>query len=128
MLFILTVSPQELKLEKVPGALIILFYISPSSLPLQSRFKESAKIFSKNSNTQENITISRQNLLSFLKTQKRNHFSASYWWDNTKSSLEENARIFSKNSTTQENIRISRLKDDCNNYTKKKTPSQKLNQ
>ena len=66
----MTDFPQKLKLEKVHGALIILFYVSPSSPPLQSRFKENAKILSKNSTTQENITISRQNLLFLLKTQK----------------------------------------------------------
>ena len=70
MLFLLTDFPQKLKLEKVHGALIILFYISPSSPPLQHRFEENAKILSKNSTTQENITISRQNLLFLLKTQK----------------------------------------------------------
>ena len=70
MLFLLTDFPQKLKLEKVHGALIILFYVSPSSPPLQSRFKENAKILSKNSTTQENITISRQNLLFLLKTKK----------------------------------------------------------
>ena len=69
MLFLLTDSHQKLKMEKVHGALIILFYVSPSS-PLQSRFKENAKILPKNSTTQENITISRQNLLFLLKTQK----------------------------------------------------------
>ena len=36
----------------------------------KSCFKENAKILSKNSTTQENITISRQNLLFLLKTQK----------------------------------------------------------
>ena len=70
MLFLLTDSPQKLKLKKVQGALIILFYVSPSSPPLQSRFKENGKILSKNSTIQENITISRQNLLFLLKTQK----------------------------------------------------------
>ena len=70
MLFLLTDFLQKLKLEKIHGALIILFYVSPSSPPLQSRFKENAKILSKNSTTQENITISRQNLLFLLKTQK----------------------------------------------------------
>ena len=69
MLFLLTDAPQELKLEKVHGALIILFYVSPSSPPLQSRFKENAKILAKNSTTQENITISRQTLFFLLKTQ-----------------------------------------------------------
>ena len=112
MLFLLKDSPQKLRLEKIHGALIILFYVSPSSPPLQSRFKENAKILSKNSTTQENITISRQNLLFLLKTQKNNHSSASDWWENTKSSFKENARTFSKNSTTQENIRISRLKEN----------------
>ena len=34
-------------------------------------FKENTKIISKNSTTQENITISRKNLLLLLKTQKQ---------------------------------------------------------
>ena len=70
MLYLLTDSLQKLKLEKVHGVLIFLFYVSPNSPPLQSAFKENAKILSKNSTTQENITISRQNLLFLLKTQK----------------------------------------------------------
>ena len=70
MLFLLTDYPQKLKLEKVHGALIILFYVSPISPRLQYRFKENAKILSKNSNTQENIRISRQNLLFFIKNRK----------------------------------------------------------
>ena len=70
MLFLLTDFPQELKLEKVHGALIILFYASLSSPPLQSRFKENAKILSTDSTFPENITISRQNLPFLLKTQK----------------------------------------------------------
>ena len=70
MLFLLTNSPQKVKLEKVHGALIILFYVSPISPALQSRFKENAKTLSKNSTTQENITISTQNLIFLLKTQK----------------------------------------------------------
>ena len=77
MLFLLTDSRQKLKLEKVYDALIILFYVTLSFPPLQSRFKENAKILAKNSTTQENITISRQNLLSLLKTQKNSHSSAS---------------------------------------------------
>ena len=93
----------------------------------KSRFKENANMFSKNSTTQENITISRQNLFFLLKTQKNNHTSASDWWRNTKSSFKENARTFSKNSTSQENIEILRLKEDCKTYTKKKTLNQKLN-
>ena len=68
MLFPLTGFPQKLKSEKVHGALIILFYVSPSSPQLQSRLKENATIFSKNSATQENITISKQNLLFFIKS------------------------------------------------------------
>ena len=127
MLFVLTDFPQKLKLAKVHGALIILFYVRPSSPPLQSCFKENAKILFKNSTTQENMIIWRQNLFFLLKTKKNNHSSASYWWENTKSSFKENARTFSKNSTTQENIRISRLKEDCKTYTKKKTSNQKLN-
>ena len=71
MLFLLTESPQKLKLEKVHGALIILYYVSPIPPPLQSHFKENAKISSKNSNTQKNMTISRQNLLFFIKNTKK---------------------------------------------------------
>ena len=69
MLFLLTIDPQNLKLEQVHGTLVILFYVRLSSPQLQSHFKENAKI-SKNSTTQENITISRQNLLYLLKTRK----------------------------------------------------------
>ena len=47
MLFLLADSPQKLKLEKVHGALIAFFYASPISTPLQSPFKENAKILSK---------------------------------------------------------------------------------
>ena len=72
MLFLLTDSPQKRKLEKVHAALIILFYASLSPSPLQSPFKENAKILSKNSTTQENVTILRQHLLT-----KNLHSSAS---------------------------------------------------
>ena len=62
--------PSKTVSEKVHGTLIILFYVSPSSSPLERCFKENAKILSKNSSTQENITISRPNLLFYLKTKK----------------------------------------------------------
>ena len=38
--------PSKLKLEKDHDALIILFYVSLSSSPLQARFKDNAKILS----------------------------------------------------------------------------------
>ena len=47
MLFLLTDSLQQLKLEKVHGVLIILFYVSPTSPPVQSHFKENAKYYPK---------------------------------------------------------------------------------
>ena len=72
-LFLLTDSPSKDKLGKVYEALIILFYASPSSPSLQSRFKDNAKILSKNSTIQESITIWRQNLLFLLKTQTHTH-------------------------------------------------------
>ena len=78
MLFLLIHAPQKLKLEKVHGVLIILFYVGPSSL-LQSCSKENTKILSKNT-TRENITVSRQNLLFFYQKHKNNHSSASDWW------------------------------------------------
>ena len=49
----------------IHGALVTLFYVNLSFPPLQSCFKKNANIFSKNYTTQENITISRQNLLFF---------------------------------------------------------------
>ena len=64
----MTDSTQKLKLERVRGALIILFYVGLSSPPLQSGFKENAKILPKISTTQKNITISRQNSLFLKKT------------------------------------------------------------
>ena len=69
MPFLLIDSPQKLKLKKVQGTLIILFYVSPGSPP-GFHFKENAKILSKNSTIQENITTSRQNMLFLLKTLK----------------------------------------------------------
>ena len=115
------------------GTLIILFYVSPSSPQLQRIFvfllktqknnhsltsdrweyikfcfQENTEIFSKNSTTQENITISRQNWL-FV---KNNHFSASDWQGNTKSSFKGIDIKFTKNSTTEKNIKTLRLKKD----------------
>ena len=50
--------------------------------------------------------------LFFLKKNKnkktKNQYSASDWWEYTKSCFTENLKIFSKTSTTQENIAISR--------------------
>ena len=48
MLYLLTDSPQKLKLEKVYGALIIIFYVSSNSPPLESCFKENPKVLSEN--------------------------------------------------------------------------------
>ena len=45
ILFLLTDSSQKLKIEKVHGILIIVFYVKPSS-PLQSFFKDNGKILS----------------------------------------------------------------------------------
>ena len=47
MLFLLTDSPQELKLEKVHGTLIIMFYVNPSSLPLQFVLKRMLRYYLK---------------------------------------------------------------------------------
>ena len=70
MLFLLIDSPKKLKLEKVHGAFRILFYVSPSSPPLQSRFKGNAKTLSKNSTTQEIITTSREDSFFSINTKK----------------------------------------------------------
>ena len=102
MLFLLTDSLQKLKLH---GTLIFFFYVRPSSPPLQSHFEENAKILSKNSTTQENITISRQNLLFFINNTKNNHSSASDFWENTKSSFKENAERRLQNLYKKENFK-----------------------
>ena len=71
MLFLLTDSPQNLKLEKVNGDLIIIFYVSPSSSPLKCRFKDNAKILFKNPTTQKNITIQDRINFVFIKNAKK---------------------------------------------------------
>ena len=93
MLFLFADSPQKLKLEKIHGTLIILFYVSPSSPQLQTLFllkhthnKATTlqqmtggntpnlllkRLLRFSSTTQENIAISRQNLLFLLKAQKK---------------------------------------------------------
>ena len=83
MLFLLTDSPEKLKLEKIHGFKIVLFYVSLNSSQLEK-------------------------LLFLLKTQKSNHSSTSDWWEYTKYRFKENAKILSKSSTTQENITILR--------------------
>ena len=86
MLFLLTDSPQKLKLEKLcnpefsSATKTFLFLLKKQKNNhssandwweyTKSHFKENAKIFSNNSTTQENIAISRQNLLFLLKTEK----------------------------------------------------------
>ena len=101
MLFLLTDSTPKLKLEKIHGTVIILFYGSQSSPQLQ-RICFFIKDTQKAATPQEVTGGNLPNLV--LK------------------------RIqFSKNSTTQENIRISRLKKN-NGATKKKISNQKLNQ
>ena len=102
-------------------------YLSPSSPPLQFRFKENAKILSKNSTTRENITISRQNLLSLLKTKTITPQQVT-GVKIPNLVLKRMLELLFKNFTTQENTRISRLKEDYKTYTKKKTSKQKLNQ
>ena len=150
MLFLLTDSSQKLKLQMFHGTLIILFYVSPSSPQLQgllffikkkqknnnhsspsgwweytkSRFKENTNIFSKNSTSQENITIWRQNLLFLIKNTKKQPFFSKRLVGKHQIYFRENARTFSKNSTTQDNIKISRLKEKCKTYNKKKTSNQ----
>ena len=81
----LLTDPQKLKLEKIHDTLIFLFYVSPSSPPLQRLF-------------------------FFIKNTKNNLSSASDWWEYAKSCFKESAKIFSKHSTTQENITILRIK------------------
>ena len=107
-------------------------------------FKENAKIFSRNSTTQDLVLKRMLELFLtapplkkilqfqericffFLKTQKTTS-SANAWWGNSKSSFKENARTFSKSSTTQE-IRISKPKKRLWNLYKKKISNQKSNQ
>ena len=94
MQFLLTDSPQKLKLEKINGTLIALLYIRPSSLQLQR-------------------------ILFFYYIKQKTHSSSSDWWEYTNFCFEENARTFSKNSTTQKNITISILKNRIWNFYKK---------
>ena len=61
--------PSNIKLEKIDGTLITLFYVNQSPSQLQRRF-------------------------FFIKSTKNNHSLASDWWENTKSSSKEDARTF----------------------------------
>ena len=68
MLILLTDSHQKLELEKGHAALIILFYVGRRSPPLQSRFKENAKISSKNSRKYYSF---KTEFAFFIKTAKK---------------------------------------------------------
>ena len=74
MLFLLTDSPQKLKLEKTLGTLIINHLLS------KFEFSSTSKTF-----------------IFLFRNTKNNHSSASNWWENTKSSFKEDARTFSEN-------------------------------
>ena len=75
MLFILTDSPERLRLKKIHYTLIFLLYVGPSHFLLQRLF------FIKN-------------------TKKNSHYPTSDWSIYTKSCFKENAKIFSKKPTT----------------------------
>ena len=62
------------------------------------------------SQSQENLRADGWRDRPYFIGQGYNLFSASDWWEYTKSCFKENAKIFSKNPTTQENITILRLK------------------
>ena len=69
--------------------------------------------------TQENITVSRQNLLFSLKLQKNNNCSsASDWWKNTKSSFKEKARTFLKILSLKKILEFQDWKKTANLYKK----------
>ena len=112
MLFLLTESPQKLKLKKVHGTLIIIAYVSPSSPQLQSYFKRNTKILSKNSTSQENITTSRQNLLFLLKTIKPTTLQQVTSGKIPNLVLRRMLELFLKIPPLKENVRFSRLKED----------------
>ena len=105
MLFLLTDSPQKLKLEKIHDTLIIPFYVNVSSPQLLRLF------------------------CFLLKTQKKTTTLQQVTGGNTLNLvLKRMLSYFPKNSTTQENITILRLKEDYKTYTKRKTSNKKLNQ
>ena len=96
MLFLLPDSPLKLKLEKVCGALVVFLYVSLSSPPLQSHFRENAKILPHHPRDCYNF---RTKFDFFIRNTKSNHSLASDWWENTKSSFKDNSRTFYINST-----------------------------
>ena len=97
MLSLLTDSPHKLKLEKIHGTLIILFYVSLSSPQLQILFfiRNSKKATIQQMIGGKTLNLVLKMLERFLKIQK--------------------------------NIRISILKRRLRNLYKKKTSKQKLN-
>ena len=144
MLFLLTDFPHKLKLEKIHGTLIILFYANLSSPQLQELFffplktQKTATLQQVTGGNTPNLILKRmvryfqkipplKKILQledrtcfFIKNTKNKHSLASEWWGNSKSGCKENARTVSKNYTTREKIKILRLKKDCETYIKKR--------
>ena len=85
--------PSNIKLEKIDGTLITLFYVNQSPSQLQRRF-------------------------FFIKSTKNNHSLASDWWENTKSSSKEDARTFFWKFG--EILEFQHWKEDWETYKKKK--------
>ena len=106
MLFLLTDSPQKLKLGKIPGILIILFYEILSFPQLQSLFfflletQKKTTIQQVNSGKTINVVF-KEMLELFLKILKKIDF------------------FFMK-------IELQYSKEDCKSYTKRKTSNHKL--
>ena len=90
----------------------------------KSHFKENAKIFSKNSTTQENITISRQNLFFYQKHKKTTTLQQVTGEEKPNLVLQKMLELFLKIWPLKKKFKILRLKEDYKTYTKKKTSNQ----
>ena len=80
--------------------------ISIDRLSSKTKTGKDSSYFKKSLLCKPEFSSTRTTFLFLLKTQRNKQFSASDWWEYTKSRFKENAKIFFKNSTTQENITI----------------------
>ena len=102
-MFFLTDSTPNLKLQKITGTLVILFYVSPSSPQLPKT-------------------------CCFYQIHKKTYFSINDWWEYISSFFQENGRTLLKIRLLKKLIEFQDREEDCENSTKNKTINQKLNQ
>ena len=151
MLFLLTDSPQKLKLEKFYGTLIIFFYVSSSSPQLQilffiSKNKKAIILQQVTGGNTPNLVLKRmlryfpfkktKKILQFqdiisrqkLKTHKTTTLQQVTGREPPNLVLKKILKLFLKIPPLFKNIKILRLKEDSKTYRERENFKRKLNQ